>query len=64
MHLLTKETKWKPWQLSIIKISAASFGALLAIYFTEFFKQISWLIWILFLIPGIYASYVWLKQMK
>ncbi len=56
----TVQLRW--WQGSIFKVSMASFGILIGIYFNEFFSKLTLFLWIIFLITAAYLAYVWWKQ--
>ena len=43
----TVQLRW--WQGSIFKVSMASFGILIGIYFNEFFSKLTLFLWIIFL---------------
>lgn len=59
---LMKGFKLKYWQVSLFKLSCISFGLLLAIYFGDFFAQLTTLLWVTTVVPGVYLAYVWFNQ--
>ncbi len=57
-----KNLKLKWWEVGLFKIALLSLGIIIGIYFPDLFVGIVPLLWILFLIPGLYLGYVWYKQ--
>ncbi|MFI5338252.1 MAG: hypothetical protein ACHQ7N_00240 [Candidatus Methylomirabilales bacterium] len=50
------------WQLSLLKLSMASLGLAVGSTWPEVFAGWHTLLWVLFVIPAVYVSYVWLQQ--
>ena len=50
------------WQLSLLKLSMAALGLAVGSTWPEFFQRWRDLLFILFVVPAFYMSYVWLKQ--
>jgi hypothetical protein len=61
MNIL-KDFKLKWWQVGLFKLALLSLGIIIGVYFADLFSGNILLLWILFLVPGIYLSYVWFKQ--
>ena len=57
-----KDYKLNWWQVGLFKLSLLSLGIIIGVYFTDSFLGLVPLLWILFLVPGIYLLYVWFKQ--
>lgn len=52
--------KW--WQVGLFKLSLASFGIILGVYFQEFFLQWIVPVTIIFVVSTLYISKIWWKQ--
>ncbi|MFA6407187.1 MAG: hypothetical protein WCV80_00585 [Candidatus Paceibacterota bacterium] len=51
---LFKERTFKWWEIGLIKVCLLSLGALLGIYFYDFFMSLAWLLCTLFIATGFY----------
>ena len=50
------------WQVSLLKVSMVSLGLAIGSSWPEVFTGWRNLLWVLFVVPAFYVSYVWLKQ--
>lgn len=62
MKIFHKDMKLNWWQVSLFKLSMVSLGILLGVWYWDFFAGYTTLLVILFLVPGLYITYVWLQQ--
>lgn len=58
----TKPILLEWWQVSIFKVTLASAGILLALYFPKFFKKYKNLWWIVTVVGSVYLFFVWLYK--
>jgi putative Mn2+ efflux pump MntP len=50
------------WQIGIFKLSLASIGIILGVYFQEFFIKYILLVGIIFVLSTLYTLILWLRQ--
>jgi hypothetical protein len=50
------------WQAGLLKLSMVALGLAVGSTWPEVFAGLQTLLWVLFVVPGFYLSYVWLKQ--
>lgn len=64
MSILTKKVSWQNWQFGVFKLSMVALGILLGVYFTAFWRNLLWLVWIVFVITIVWVSIMWLKAVS
>ncbi len=62
--MLSKTISFKVWQLFFYELSILSFGIIIAQYWPAFFEDILSLLWILFILPGVYIIKIVWDQIK
>ncbi len=50
------------WQAGLLKLSMLALGLVVGSTWPAVFRGWQGLLWVLFVVPGFYLSYVWLKQ--
>jgi hypothetical protein len=64
MNFLTRKIPWATWQFGVLKIAMLSLGILFGVYFTEFWRPLLALIWIVGVVTTIWVSVIWLRAMR
>ncbi|MBZ1356359.1 MAG: hypothetical protein KY054_01110 [Candidatus Nealsonbacteria bacterium] len=62
--MLSKTISFKEWQLSLYELSIVSFGIIIAQYWPIFFQNIILILWVLFIVPGVYIFKIVWDQIK
>ena len=64
MNFLTRKIPWANWQFGVLKITVLCLGILLGVYFTEFWRPILPLVWIVGVVTAIWVTMIWLRAMR
>jgi len=64
MNLLNRKIPWANWQFGVLKIAVLCLGILLGVYFTEFWRPLLPVIWIVGVVTAIWVTVIWLRAMK
>jgi hypothetical protein len=64
MNFLTRKVPWANWQFGVLKIAVLCVGILLGVYFTEFWRPILPMIWIVGVVTAIWVTVIWLRAMS
>jgi hypothetical protein len=62
MNFLKKTSTWTNWQLGIFKICLFAMGLIVGSYFHEFVKSYFIILFIIYVIAGIYLFSLWIKM--